>query len=94
MRYRVVHTKKFKRQYEKLLRSGNNRTVAELQKVINLLTGGESLPESLHNHSLIGIMKNFYECHIQPDWLLIYRIDREILVLELIATGSHGELFG
>lgn len=94
MRYRQKHSNRFKRQYKKLLRSGNQRTLVALQNIITLLVAGESLPSSCSNHQLVGMLKRYSECHVLPDWLLIYRIDEEVLILEFVATGSHSELFG
>lgn len=54
---------------------------------------GKNLPLKYKDHALIGNYANTRECHIQPDWLLIYRIDEEQKVLHLIRTGSHSELF-
>ena len=77
-----------------MLHSGNRRALKALQHTITLLASGSSLAPSYRNHQLIGTLKGFNECHVLPDWLLVYRIDEEVLVLELIATGTHSELFG
>lgn len=53
---------------------------------------GEELPDKNKDHQLKGEMKDFRECHIEPDWLLIYRIEEEELVLCATATGSHADL--
>jgi mRNA interferase YafQ len=94
MRYLVQRSKRFKKQYKKLRRSGNERVIKELQKVIELLVAGETLPSSLRNHELSGALHGLYECHVLPDWLLVYTIDHEQLLLELFSTGTHSELFG
>jgi len=93
MRYRLLYSKHFVRQYRKLARSGNKHALLALDKVVIRLERGEILSSKNYNHRLTGNMANFYECHVLPDWLLIYRIYEDILVLELIATGTHSELF-
>ncbi|MBI4993323.1 MAG: type II toxin-antitoxin system YafQ family toxin [Candidatus Magasanikbacteria bacterium] len=93
MSYQLVYAKKFVRQYRKLERSGNKRILLALDRVINKLEQGESLPFQNHTHRLAGNLACFYECHVSPDWLLIYQVHEDILILELIATGTHSELF-
>ena len=63
--------------------------------VINKLANNEELDYKFHNHNLINdkYYKNCCECHIEPDWLLIYRYDYDNLILLLVDTGSHSELF-
>lgn len=63
-----------------------------LEDVINTLCQGKSLEEKYHDHELKGKLKGFRECHIQPDWLLIYLIENDILTLTLVDTGSHADL--
>lgn len=93
MQYTLWYSNRFKCQYRKLRHSGQERIVRELKKVMVLLAKGEHLPTRNLNHKLTGDFEGFYECHVLPDWLLIYRIYDDILVLELIATGTHSELF-
>lgn len=93
MKYVVLFSKEFKKQYKKLIHSGNTRTLEELDKVVDKLSAGEILSEKYHNHLLKGDMVNKFECHVLPDWLLIYKKYEDILVLELIETGTHSELF-
>ena len=64
-----------------------------LTGVIELLVQGERLPRNYLDHGLNGEWSDFRECHIQPDWILIYRIDDEMLVLTLTRTGTHSDLF-
>ena len=64
-----------------------------LKEVITLLAMGETLPEKYKDHALTGNWSEHRECHIQPDWLLIYRIEDDVLVLTLSRTGSHSDLF-
>jgi len=64
-----------------------------LRDVVNLLAAGDSLPEKYKDHQLAGNWNGHRECHITPDWLLIYKIDSDILVLTLTRTGTHSDLF-
>ncbi len=93
MIYKLYYSNQFKRQLKKLHYSGRRKIIFELEKVINLLSQGEKLSNKYKNHKLIGNLKDSYECHIAPDWLLIYRIYEDILVLELVVMGNHGNLF-
>lgn len=92
MNYSVVPTKKFRRQYRKLTKL-NSKLLKELQKVIDLLAEGAALPAKNNIHKLSGKYNNYWECHIAPDWLLVYSYHHDELILELIAIGSHSELF-
>lgn len=93
MQYELRYSNQFKKQYKKLLRSGSKNILIELERVINLIAHGLRLPEKHRNHKLIGNLQGFFECHIAPNWLLIYRTYEDVLVLELVAMGSHGNLF-
>ena len=72
----------------------NTGSFDELKAVIHLLKCGESLPAQYRDHALKGDFVGARECHIQPDWLLIYEVDDGELVLTLVRTGSHAQLFG
>ncbi len=69
-----------------------NKDFEKLKEVIVLLVAGEKLPPKCKDHRLKGILKDCRECHIEPDWLLIYRIEGSELCL--VRTGSHSDLFG
>ena len=64
-----------------------------LQQVINVLAVPAALQPQNKDHSLTGRYIPHRECHIQPDWLLVYKIERDALILKLIRTGSHSDLF-
>ena len=64
-----------------------------LEEVISILANQEPLPEKFRDHSLLGKYTGCRECHITPDWLLIYEIDGDELILYLTRTGSHSDLF-
>lgn len=65
----------------------------DFRKVIDILVANEPLPDKYRDHNLSGNYKGFRECHINPDWLLIYRTDNDVLTLTLIRTGTHSNLF-
>lgn len=65
----------------------------DFRKVIDILVANEPLPDKYRDHNLSGNYKGFRECHINPDWLLIYRTDNDVLTLTLIRTGTHSDLF-
>ena len=67
--------------------------MARLQNVIKMLANGESLPPQFRDHALSGLYHGKRECHIEPDWLLVYEIVDEELILLLARVGSHRELF-
>ncbi len=64
-----------------------------LNDVLDILQAGKALPEKFRDHSLVGQYAGVRECHIQPDWLLIYIIDNDQLVLTAVRTGTHSDLF-
>ncbi len=94
MRLIILPSKQFKRQYRRLQVSGNVRLIHKLDAMIEALACGEKLPESARSHKLLGNLNKYVECHVEPDWLLIYQVYEENLILELFATGTHATLFG
>lgn len=90
-KYDIAITAQFKRDY-KLTKKRGLRLEA-LAEVVTLLANGEALPEKNRDHALSGDYEGFRECHIASDWLLIYRIEDDVLVLVLSRTGSHSDLF-
>ena len=93
MIYTVKFTKQFKKDYKLAIKRGCNPQ--ELSAVISLLASEQPLPENYRDHALENsrFFKNMRECHIKPDWLLIYKIYSNRLILELIRTGTHSDLF-
>ena len=81
----------FKKDYKMAMKRG--RKLELLDKVITTLAMGENLPNENRDHDLHGNWKGYRECHIQPDWLLIYKIEKDILVLTLTRTGTHSDSF-
>ena len=82
-------------QFKKDLKIAKKRgcKIDELKKVISLLANKQPLAFKYHDHPLTGNFNHFRECHIQPDCLLIYRIDDDKLELFLFRTGTHSDLF-
>ncbi len=88
----VVTTAAFKRDYKLAIRQGLK--ISLLEDVVAALAMGEQLPEKNRDHALTGNWEGHRECHILPDWLLIYRIEGDLLILTLTRTGTHSDLFG
>lgn len=91
MSLRVVWTSKFKKDYKLAIR--RSWDIGLLDNVIRRLAAQEKLSDEYDDHFLTGQWKGYRECHIEPDWLLVYRIERNILVLTLTRTGTHSDLF-
>lgn len=91
MKRDIVWTRQFKKDYKLALK--RNMDIELLDNIILALAKGENLPDKNRDHSLSGDWVGHRECHIQSDWLLIYRIDDDVLVLTLTRTGSHSDLF-
>ena len=91
-KYIVKPTTQFKKDYKLAVK--RRLKINLLEDVIASLAMGEALPEANKDHALTGNWVGHRECHIQPDWLLIYRIEDEVLVLTLARTGTHSDLFG
>ena len=69
------------------------KDLEKLKYVVNELANQRPLDEKYRDHELTGNYRNFRECHIEPDWLLIYRIEKGELTLALVRTGTHSNLF-
>ncbi|MDO5420535.1 MAG: type II toxin-antitoxin system YafQ family toxin [Bacteroides sp.] len=91
MSYRL----EFTRQYLKDLKLARKRGLDEerLNEVIKKIMAGEKLPIKNRDHALSGNYEGFRECHIMPDWLLIYSLENTLKIVTLIRTGSHSDLF-
>ena len=86
-------TGQFKKDYKLAVKRGCDPL--KLEKVVEILCREEPLPPAYRGHALINSRnyKGMRECHIEPDWLLVYKIVQETLILKLIRTGSHSDLF-
>ena len=87
----IKYQSAFKKDYKRIVKRGYD--IRLLEEVISILANQEPLPEKFRDHSLLGKYTGCRECHITPDWLLIYEIDGDELILYLMRTGSHGDLF-
>lgn len=91
MTYKVIWTSKFKKDYKNAIKRGYK--IELLDEAIRLLANEGKLPNKYKEHELTGNWKGFKECHVTPDWLLIYSLSNDVLVLTLSRTGSHSDLF-
>ena len=91
-KYIVKPTTQFKKDFKLAMK--RSMKIELLEEVIAMLAMGETLPDKHKDHALTGNWGGHRECHILPDWLLIYRIEDEVLVLTLARTGTHSDLFG
>ena len=91
-RYTVKPTTQFKKDFKMAMKRGLK--IELLEEVIAALAMGETLPHRHKDHALTGNWVGHRECHVLPDWLLLYRIEDEVLVLILTRTGTHSDLFG
>ena len=91
MKYHVRPTKKFQKDLKRIQRRGYDLSL--LTEILKKLANGESLPEKNRDHLLTGNFSGCRECHITPDWLLVYEIYEEELLLYLTRTGTHSDLF-
>ncbi|MCR5040850.1 MAG: type II toxin-antitoxin system YafQ family toxin [Clostridia bacterium] len=89
--YSVKFTSAFKKSYKLMKKRGLD--LSELDCVVDLLRQGVELDKKYRDHALTGSFSGFRECHIRPDWLLIYLIENDVLTLTLVDTGSHADLF-
>ncbi len=91
MSLEVIWTTRFKKDYKQAMKRG--LCIDKIDNVIRMLAECQTLPKEYCDHPLAGNWKGYRECHIEPDWLLIYRIENDILVLTLSRTGTHSDLF-
>ena len=91
MKYEIQKNSQFKKDFKLALK--RNCDIKKLQNIITILANGETLPESCYDHSLKGNYSGYRECHIEPNWLLVYKITENVLILTLYRTGSHSDLF-
>ena len=89
--YSVKPTKQFKHDLKLVQKRGYD--MQKITDVIKKLAAGEALPEANRDHALSGNFKGCRECHIEPDWLLIYEVENDNLILYLTRTGTHSDLF-
>ena len=90
MKYAVKATTRFKKSVKLMEKRGKSR--AKLLEVVNKLAMGETLPPQNRDHALTGNLVGFRDCHIENDWVLIYKIQNYVLILTLADTGTHSDL--
>ena len=93
MKYDIILTSAFKKELKNIKK--RNKDLSKLTKIVNKLANDEELDIKNKDHALVNSLrfKNCRECHIEPDWLLVYKKDNNKLILFLIETGSHSDLF-
>ena len=89
--YTVKFTTAFKKSYKLMKKRGLDLSL--LDETVDKLRQGIALEERYRDHELSGNFKGFRECHIKPDWLLVYLIENDILTLTLVDTGTHSDIF-
>ena len=87
----IKYETSFRKDFKRIVKRGYN--IKLLEDVIGILADGKTLPDKYKDHSLSGDYKDCRECHITPDWLLIYQISNNELILYLTRTGTHSDLF-
>ena len=91
MTYHIKFTTAYKKSYKRAKKRGLNLKL--LDDVVDELRQGNKLDAKYHDHELHGNWSGFRECHIQPDWLLVYLVENNILTLTLVETGTHADIF-
>lgn len=91
MIYTVKFTSAYKKSYKRMKKRGLD--VSLLNDIVDQLRQGKPLDKKYMDHALTGNFTGFRECHIKPDWLLVYLVEDDILTLTLVETGSHSDLF-
>ena len=89
-KYQLITTSTFKKEYKKMVK--RNYNISLLEKIVDQLLKGEKLSEKNKDHALSGNWKGYRECYIEPDWLLVYKIYEDKLILSLSKTGTHSDL--
>ncbi|MFZ4414094.1 MAG: type II toxin-antitoxin system YafQ family toxin [Bacteroidales bacterium] len=90
--YEIRKTSQFKKDFKLILKRGNN--ISKIETLFNLLILGEKLPEKYKEHPLKSNFKDHFDCHIEPDWLLIFKRDENEKMITLVRTGTHSDIFG
>ena len=89
--YSLEFTTGMARDYKRVKKQGKD--MGKLQSALAMLCAGTPLPAAYNDHALTGRWRGARDCHIEPDWVLIYQIDKGRLILQALATGSHSDLF-
>ena len=89
---RFKTTKQFEGDYRLMVKRGKD--IKKLKTIMRQLVNQQPLESRNHDHALTGNLRGHRDCHIEPDWILIYRIDRDLQEITFVRTGSHADLFG
>lgn len=89
--YSVITTNKFDKELKRAKKRGKD--LSKIRTIMHILATGETLPMKNRDHALIGNYAERRECHIEPDWLLIYKLDEDNATIVFERTGSHADLF-
>ena len=87
----IQYEKSFQKDFKRMVKRGTNPSL--LEEVVTILANEQPLPDRYRDHSLSGNYSGYRECHILPDWLLIYKVFQDRLVLVLTRTGTHSDLY-
>ena len=93
MKYDIILTTSFKKELKNIKK--RNKDLSKLTEIVNKLASGQELDAKYRDHTLVNNLKfkDCRECHIEPDWLLVYKKNKNELILFLIETGTHSDLF-
>ncbi|MCL2571667.1 MAG: type II toxin-antitoxin system YafQ family toxin [Defluviitaleaceae bacterium] len=91
MKYTPYYTNRIKRQLKALKKRGYDMNL--FKEVVDMLLDGKLLPPRYNDHPLKGNRRGYRDCHILPDWVLIYKLEKDILTLTLFETGTHSDIF-
>ena len=91
MKYGIRKTSRYRKSLKKMLKRGKD--IKKISAVVRMLAMGETLPPKYKDHALSGDLAGLRDCHIENDWILLYYIEDNILVLTLTDTGTHSDLF-
>ena len=90
MKYAVRLTSRYKKSLKKMLKRGKD--IKKIVAVVEMLAKGETPPPKYKDHALVGDLVGLRDCHIENDWVLLYQIKNDILILTLVDTGTHSDL--
>lgn len=90
MKYRVYRTSRYRKSLKKLLKRGKDGD--KLDAIVQLLARGEPLPARCRDHALTGDLAGLRDCHVENDWVLLYKVQDDMLILVLADTGTHSDL--
>ena len=90
--FEISRTNQFKRDFKRITK--RNYDVSKLEKFLTILVSGKVLPEKYKVHPLSNNFKGYFDCHIEPDWILLYKKDESNRIITLVRTGTHADIFG